>query len=78
MATGTEKVKDGKPPKKDYLFTLETRLGEIKFVLFDETPLHKENFLKLVEEGFYDSTTFHRVIDNFYGAGRRSRHKAGR
>ena len=65
MAADVEEEKDKKPPKKDYLFTLETRLGEIKFVLFDETPLHKENFLQLVEDGFYDSTTFHRVINNF-------------
>jgi peptidyl-prolyl cis-trans isomerase B (cyclophilin B) len=65
MATEAEESKDKKPPKKDYLFTISTRLGEIKFVLFDETPLHKANFLELVEAGFYDSTTFHRVINNF-------------
>jgi cyclophilin family peptidyl-prolyl cis-trans isomerase len=65
MASEVKEDKDKKPPKKDYLFTISTRLGDIKFVLFDETPLHKENFLKLTEEGFYDSTTFHRVINNF-------------
>lgn len=54
-----------KKSKKDYVFTLSTRLGDIAFVLYDETPIHKSNFLKLTEEGFYDSTTFHRVINNF-------------
>lgn len=54
-----------KKSKKDYVFTLSTRLGDISFVLYDETPIHKANFLKLTEEGLYDSTTFHRVINNF-------------
>ena len=34
-------------------------------VLYDQTPRHKENFLKLAKEGFYDGTTFHRVIKDF-------------
>jgi len=51
--------------KKDYLVTIGTSLGDIKLVLFDETPLHKENFLKLAKAKFYDSTTFHRVIKGF-------------
>lgn len=54
-----------KKNKKDYVFTLSTRLGDISFVLYEETPIHKSNFLKLTEEGLYDSTTFHRVINNF-------------
>jgi len=33
--------------------------------LFDHTPLHRDNFVKLVEEGFYDSLTFHRIIPGF-------------
>ena len=44
---------------------IETSFGDIKLKLFDETPKHKENFLKLVEEGSYDSTLFHRVISDF-------------
>ncbi len=51
--------------KKDYLVTIETNFGNMKLVLFDETPLHKENFIKLAEEGRYDSTIFHRVIKGF-------------
>lgn len=54
-----------KKSRKDYLVTISTNYGEMKAVLYDETPLHKENFLKLVEEGFYDSLLFHRVIDEF-------------
>jgi len=44
---------------------IETRLGTIKVLLYDSTPKHQENFLKLAEEGFYDSTLFHRVIPGF-------------
>lgn len=50
---------------KDQLVTISTPQGSIKLLLFDETPRHKANFLKLAKEGFYDGTTFHRVIDGF-------------
>jgi len=50
---------------KDELVTISTPQGDIKMILFDDTPKHKENFLKLAREGFYDGTTFHRVIDSF-------------
>jgi cyclophilin family peptidyl-prolyl cis-trans isomerase len=53
------------PKGKDQLVTISTPMGEMKLVLFDDTPLHKENFLKLAREGFYNGTTFHRVIDGF-------------
>lgn len=49
---------------KDYVL-IETSLGDIKIKLYDETPKHKENFLKLVEDGFYDNLLFHRVIKDF-------------
>lgn len=42
-----------------------TSLGNITIKLYDETPTHKENFLKLVYENFYDNILFHRVIPNF-------------
>ncbi len=51
--------------KKDYLVTIKTSYGEIKLVLFDETPLHKQNFIELAKAGRYDGTTFHRVINEF-------------
>ncbi|MDX1905739.1 MAG: peptidylprolyl isomerase [Bacteroidia bacterium] len=44
---------------------LVTDRGEIGLKLYDETPQHKANFLKLAAEGFYDSLTFHRVIAGF-------------
>lgn len=52
-------------PKKDYLITLQTSMGDIVVCLFDETPSHKYNFIKLAQSGFYDSTTFHRVLEGF-------------
>jgi len=51
--------------ENDYLITLDTDYGEIKMVLFDETPIHKMNFVELAKAGVYDDITFHRVIDNF-------------
>ncbi|RMG21494.1 MAG: peptidylprolyl isomerase [Bacteroidetes bacterium] len=51
--------------KKDYLVTISTEFGEMRLILFDDTPIHKENFLKLCEEGFYNGATFHRVMKGF-------------
>lgn len=45
--------------------TLETTFGTTHLILFDDTPLHKANFLKLAKAGFYDGLLFHRIIDNF-------------
>lgn len=50
---------------KDYLITIKTKHGDMKAILYDETPKHKENFIKLAREGFFDSTLFHRVIKEF-------------
>ncbi len=50
---------------KDYLITIKTNMGDIKMVLYDQTPQHKKNFIKLAKEGFYDSLLFHRVINGF-------------
>jgi len=52
-----------KDRKKDVL--LQTSNGDILIRLSDSTPLHRDNFLKLVKQGFYDSVLFHRVINNF-------------
>ena len=52
-----------KDRKKDVL--LQTSYGEIIVRLSDSTPLHRDNFLKLVKKGYYDSALFHRVIQNF-------------
>ncbi len=44
---------------------ISTEFGEMKVLLHEATPLHRDNFVKLVEAGFYDSLLFHRVIRNF-------------
>lgn len=44
---------------------LETTMGNIKVALYNDTPLHRDNFLKWVREGFYTGCIFHRVIKNF-------------
>ena len=44
---------------------IQTMLGDIIVRLCDETPIHRDNFLKLVKEGYYDGTLFHRVIKDF-------------
>ncbi len=44
---------------------ITTDLGEIMVRLYDATPKHRDNFIKLVEEGFYDSLLFHRIIQGF-------------
>ena len=50
---------------KDALIELKTSVGDIVLELYNDTPLHRDNFLKLVEDGFYDGVLFHRVIDGF-------------
>ncbi|WP_063850738.1 peptidylprolyl isomerase [Flammeovirga sp. SJP92] len=50
---------------KDEVIHMETTYGEIVMVLFDETPNHKKNFLHLAKDGFYNGTTFHRVLQDF-------------
>ncbi|MFC2136801.1 peptidylprolyl isomerase [Bacteroidota bacterium] len=49
----------------DYLVTVSTRLGDIKLILFEDTPMHRDNFLYLVDNKVYDGIIFHRVIQNF-------------
>jgi peptidyl-prolyl cis-trans isomerase B (cyclophilin B) len=44
---------------------IQTNFGDIVIALYEETPLHKANFLKLVNEKFYDGTLFHRIIQGF-------------
>ena len=44
---------------------LETTQGNIRLKLYNDTPIHRDNFLKLVRSGFYDGLLFHRVIPNF-------------
>ncbi len=48
---------------------IETRLGEILFVLYDETPRHQASFIKLASSHYWDSLSFNRVIKNFVAQG---------
>jgi cyclophilin family peptidyl-prolyl cis-trans isomerase len=51
--------------KKDEVVTISTNLGDIRIILFSDTPLHRANFLQKAKSGFYNGTTFHRVIPQF-------------
>lgn len=44
---------------------IETKFGDIRMFLYQTTPKHRDNFLKLAKDGYYNGTTFHRVINDF-------------
>lgn len=50
---------------KERLVEITTNYGTMVVKLYDSTPLHRDNFIKLVKQGFYDSLLFHRVIEGF-------------
>lgn len=50
---------------KEHIVLISTSLGDMKVKLYDATPKHRDNFLKLAKENYYDSLLFHRVIPNF-------------
>lgn len=65
-ATAQTDMTDIKPANPDdAIVELKTSMGDITVELYNDTPLHRDNFLKLVGEGFYDGVLFHRVIDQF-------------
>jgi cyclophilin family peptidyl-prolyl cis-trans isomerase len=45
--------------------SVKTTLGNIRIQLYDSTPIHRDNFIKLIKSGIYDGVTFHRVIQDF-------------
>ena len=51
--------------KTDYVVTIKTNQGDMVAILYDETPKHKANFIKLAKEHYFDSLLFHRVIAGF-------------
>lgn len=63
--TGNQQKKTHMEKDNATLVRLETTLGNITVKLYNETPGHRDNFIKLVKEGAYDSTLFHRVIRSF-------------
>lgn len=62
---------------KDILVNINTQFGTIKVLLYDETPLHKKNFIELVRAGKYDSTLWHRVMKGFMIQGGNINEKEG-
>lgn len=54
-----------KSSKSDYVVTFKTSYGDMVAILYDETPKHKANFVKLAKEHYFDSLLFHRVIAGF-------------
>ena len=54
-----------KPVPEGPQVLIKTRFGDMKVVLYNETPLHRDNFMKLTKEGVFDSLLFHRVIKGF-------------
>lgn len=51
--------------EKETLVLIKTTKGDIKVKLYNDTPLHRDNFIKLINEGWYNNSPFHRVINNF-------------
>ena len=54
-----------KATEKETVVVIKTSMGTIKAKLYNDTPLHRDNFLKLVNEGWYNGSPFHRVIKQF-------------
>ncbi len=52
-------------PEQQTKVIISTEYGDITVVLYNETPLHRDNFIKIVKDGVLDSTLFHRVIKDF-------------
>lgn len=50
---------------KQVKIVISTNFGDMTAILYNETPLHRDNFVKLVKEGWYEGSPFHRVIRNF-------------
>ncbi len=58
-------ISQTKTKEKVVKFVIHTDLGDMTGILYNETPQHRDNFVKLVKSGYYDGTLFHRVIDGF-------------
>ena len=55
----------GPKAEKEVVMVVETTMGTVEFKLYNETPLHRDNFIRLAEDHYFDSLLFHRVIDDF-------------
>ena len=77
IITGLMMVLQGCNSDKDILVNINTQFGTIKVLLYNETPLHKKNFIELVKAGKYDSTLWHRVMKGFMVQGGNVNQKEG-
>lgn len=55
----------GSSGDKNTFISVKTSAGDFKLMLYNETPLHRDNFIRLVNSGFYEEVLFHRVISGF-------------
>lgn len=60
-----EQIKETNTKQNQTMILISTNLGDMKAVLYNETPQHRDNFIKLVKESYFDGTLFHRIIDGF-------------
>ena len=60
-----QKKANTKSKSYDTLITITTQFGEMTLILYENTPKHRANFIKLVKDGFYKDLLFHRVIKEF-------------
>lgn len=60
-----KKDKEEDPGPKEQIIEIKTSFGNMYMWLYKETPLHRDNFLKLADSSYFDSTTFHRIIADF-------------
>ena len=65
MMTIASNGQTGTTQTKNVKFVIHTQFGDMKGFLYNETPHHRDNFVKLAKSGFYDGTLFHRVILGF-------------
>ena len=67
LAWGLIKAKDmqQKTENGDVLVDMHTTMGDVRLLLYGDTPKHLENFVRLTNEGYYDGVLFHRVINDF-------------
>lgn len=62
LASCAEKPLD---PDKPVYVTVSTSMGDVTVLLYDDTPLHRDNFIKLCRSGEYEGMLFHRIIKDF-------------
>jgi cyclophilin family peptidyl-prolyl cis-trans isomerase len=65
MMNVASSAQGGVTGQKQVKFVIHTEFGDMKGILYNETPKHRDNFVKLAKSGFYDGLLFHRVIMGF-------------